>query len=260
MRPLRAGAALVRLALLIFAGLLLTASVAHAGVVWRDDFDSLSSDWVKRTNCPAEKSASNWLCYSPDNVWVSSGKLHMRQTPNDGTHCCGYNRPFLGSMVSTYKHGWGWPARDVRQAWKPPFKVTARVKWSGVDGFWQVFEAWTVDSAKPHEFDIAEMRGAAEEFQFCAMHNDVNVHLGTSLPFNITSRFRRYWMFIGTSAVTFGVGQRVCGTVAIPSLGRVGIAFTAKSADPDRFPWPGMGGPVLSPATYAVDWVQVSVP
>jgi len=251
------------LAAFIFAGVLLAPSPTPAAVVWRDGFSSQgleASKWYARGGCPSERSAEGWLCYSPDNAYVEGGFLHMRQTPNDGRFCCSFDRPYLGSMVSTYKHGSGWPSKSVLASWTPPVLIEARIRYSGADGLWQNFETFSVDLDQPTEFDAAEMRGAKEHYQFCAVHRrPEHIHLGTQLPYNYTARFRRYWIYYEPARVTFGVGDTVCGsTMLAEPAGNIGIDFVAKSADPDLFPWPGLGGPVVGSPEYLVDWVRVS--
>jgi len=241
----------------LLAALVVTSSARAGELLWQEDFNAtaLSAAWIVREGCPAEASAEDWLCYSQANVWVADGKLHLRQTP-------GLERPYDGAMISTYRHGYGWPAKDVRQAWKPPFVVEARIRFSGADGFWQTFSANSVDLPAPTlEFDIAEMRGAKESYQFCALHQRPrHTRLGTSLPFNFATQYRRWWMYVTDSAVRYGVGMNVCGTTAIPNPGRIGIDFVAKSADPLRWRWAGIGGPLLDTAGYDVDWVRASRP
>jgi len=226
---------------------------ARAEVVWRDDFSAPSAYWIPRDACPAERSAEDWLCYLPGNVWTAGGKLHLRQTAGV------QGRPYDGAMVSTYRHGYGWAPTVVMASWAPPVKITARARWSDVDGFWQAFTAYSVNREQPTELDIAEMRGSQERYQFCAVHNyqrGLHTHLGTALPFNISERFRLYWVDLRRGKVTFGVGRHTCGSVAVSDVGRIGIDFVAKSADPERFAWAGQGAPVVGPAEYAIDWVQ----
>lgn len=243
-----------------------TASAAPE-VIWQDDFDADTPDWIRRTNCPEERSAIGWLCYSPDNVWTQYGKLHLRQVFNDGTHCCAYpaDRWFLGADVSTFDPELGHrPAQNVTQSFEPPVRIEARIKFSGRDGLWQAFTAWSVDRLDPTEFDIAEFRGAKENSLLTAVHYNHNAwkqHLGCKLTFNATEAFHVYWMEVTRSEVVFGVDGLACGrTQLADDPGRIGIDFTAKSANPSLFPWPGLGGPVVGTPSYAVDWVRAVKP
>lgn len=242
----------MRLLLALLAALAFTGT-AQATVVYRSDFTTTNPDLIARDGCPAERSMFDWLCFSASNVWTSGGYLHLRQSPGGG-------RRYLGAMASSYKHGWGWPARDVRQSWAAPVRIEARAKFSPADGFWQVFEAWSTNLATPTEFDVAEMRGTKETFQFCATHRDGrNVHLGHNLPFNITRAFHTYWIDYHRDWVAFGVDNLSCGrTALIADAGRIGFAFTAKSANPQKYPW--TGGVVIGSPSFAVDWVRAIRP
>lgn len=229
---------------------------ARAALVWQDNFTAASSTWIDRDGCPAERSANGWLCYSPANSWVGSrGRLRVRQS-------AGGERLYEGAQVSTYCHGYGWPVKCVNQAWDPPVRIEARIRFSDAPGFWQAFEAHSVDVAPQTEFDIAEMRGSKPRYQFCATHRDgVNVHLGTRLPFNATEAFHVYWLELTSTRATFGVDGVECGRSDLAvDAGRIGIDFTAKSANPSLFPWSGFGGPVVGTPSYAVDWVRAVKP
>ena len=239
----------------ILCSLAIPATASSATQLFRDDFNTLSPNWIKRNSCPNDVTAKGWLCYNPKNVWVSGGKLYLQHS--EGT----MGRPYDGSMVATYKHGWGWPATNVRRTWPAPVLIEASIKFSGVDGFWQAFMAWSTNLSEPYEFDIAELRGAEERLDFCAIHRDpMKIHMSRILSFSFANGFHRYWARYQSGSVAFGIDDITCGSHSISGAGSVGIAFAATSADPTRFPWAGLGGPMKVSASYAVDWVEVSRP
>ena len=109
----------------ILCSLAIPATASSATQLFRDDFNTLSPNWIKRNSCPNDVTAKGWLCYNPKNVWVSGGKLYLQHS--EGT----MGRPYDGSMVATYKHGWGWPATNVRRTWPAPVLIEASIKFSG---------------------------------------------------------------------------------------------------------------------------------
>ena len=133
----------------------------------------------------------------------------------------------------------------------------------------RAFLAIGTDRVTPTELDIAEVRGARELYDFCAIHQTPalgakrqHLHFGIVTPWNITTGWHTYWLrYPGDGTVTFGVDMLVCGTSPVENVGPIGLDFAAKSADPLRFGWAGLGGPVLEPSVqYRVDWVQVTQP
>jgi len=236
------------------------ASPAGAALKFQDDFSGTTLDaakWYTRIGCPMEAGTDN-VCFSPDNVQVYGGALHLKLTA--GT----LGRDYDAAGIATFRHGYGWPPSIVLEEFHAPTRVEARIKFSDEPGFWGVFWSKGTDRVGPTEFDIAETRGYYPRTMLCNVHNRNNpdptrrhIHGVLELPFNFASRFHTYWMkFKSVTEVVFGTWYQdkrlVCGRVTdVWNTDAIGLILEAKTSST----WGGVGGPP-GDSELQVDWVR----
>jgi hypothetical protein len=244
------------------------APVPTGPVLFEDTFDGAAgapdpSKWVTRgERCDAFTAVS---CPKDDNVFVDgAGNLVLRVAREPEGWLGGR---YSGAFVGTFQYGWGWPPKDVRASWAPPYHVEMRALMPNSPALWPVAWDMNVDRTQAQgisELDWAEQRMTHPEQATCHSHHwvdgkDTDVRDGALEVSHMGRNWHTYSADVFADRVEYRVDGRLCGTGPGVS-GRFGLLLSSIVGAPDTWGADGASPDPADPGPwdFKVDHVRVT--